>query len=79
MPIYKGIAVFLESDTTDTRLTRSRSVPAVFTYNSLENLSRIQLISRKFSREFRTNKADMEIGQGDTGICRAYFKAIDYQ
>ena len=51
--MYKGIAVFLETDKTDNRLTWFRLVLAVEMENSLENFSRIQLISEKFSREFQ--------------------------
>jgi hypothetical protein len=58
MPMYKGIAVFLETGKTDKRLTGIRLVLAVETENSLENLCRIQLISGKFSREFHARTAD---------------------
>ena len=51
--MYKGIAVFLETDKTDNRLTWFRLVLAVEMENSLENFSRIQLIIAKFSREFQ--------------------------
>ena len=51
--MYKGIAVFLETDKTDNRLTWFRLVLAVEMENSLENFSHIQLISAKFSREFQ--------------------------
>ena len=53
MPMYKGVAVFSETVKTDSRLTVFGLVSAVEMKNSLENLCRIQLISRKFSREFR--------------------------
>ena len=58
MPMHKGIAVFLETDKTDKRLTWFRLVLAVEMTNSLENLCRIQLICRKFSREFHARTAD---------------------
>ena len=51
--MHKGIAVILETVKTDRRLTGFRLVLALKMANSLENFSRIQLISEKFSREFQ--------------------------
>ena len=57
--MYKGVAVFLETDKTDSRLTVFGLVSAIEMTNSLENLCRIQLISGKFSREFLKSSSEL--------------------